>query len=88
LALAHAGMMSMLAPFWSLTTSSLSGTAAAGGIAFINSVGNLGGFVGPSIIGPVVAETGSFTYGFLALAGVLVIGCVLVLQGVRDRKAD
>ncbi|MGH7224110.1 MAG: MFS transporter, partial [Gemmataceae bacterium] len=50
LVLAHTGMLSMLAPFWALPTSFLSGAAAAGGIAFINAVGNLGGFVGPNII--------------------------------------
>ncbi|MCW3051679.1 MAG: major facilitator superfamily 1 [Chthonomonadales bacterium] len=51
LALAAAGMWSTLGPFWSLPTSILAGTAAAGGIAFINSVGNLGGFLGPYMVG-------------------------------------
>ena len=51
LALAQAGMMSMMGPFWSLPTSFLSGTAAAGGIALINSVANLGGVLSPNVMG-------------------------------------
>src|SRR5439155_26568733 len=51
LALVQMGIMSMLPTFWTLPTAFLSGTAAAGGIALINSVGNLGGFVGPNILG-------------------------------------
>jgi hypothetical protein len=51
LVLIHAGVMSMLAPFWSLPTSYLSGAAAAGGIALINSIGNLGGAVSPLLMG-------------------------------------
>jgi predicted MFS family arabinose efflux permease len=49
--LAQAGMMSMLPTFWTLPTAFLSGAAAAGGIALINSVANLGGFLGPTILG-------------------------------------
>jgi len=80
LALAYAGMMSMLAPFWSLPTSFLSGAAAAGGIAFINSVGNLGGFAGPNAIAQVKAATGSFTGGFLILATAMAVcGCLALL---------
>src|SRR5262249_35005264 len=51
LALAQAGVMSTIAPFWSLPTAFLSGAAAAGGIAVINAVGNLGGFVAPYLMG-------------------------------------
>ena len=45
------GVFSMMGPFWAIPTAMLSGTAAAAGVAFINSVGNLGGFVGPYVIG-------------------------------------
>jgi ACS family tartrate transporter-like MFS transporter len=53
LALAFAGIKSTLGPFWALATGFLSGTAAAGGIALINSVGNLGGYFGPDIVGRI-----------------------------------
>jgi MFS transporter, ACS family, tartrate transporter len=79
LALAQLGVLSTMPPFWSLPTSFLSGTAAAGGIALINSVGNLGGFVGPNVIGQVKAATGSFAGGLTFLAVVLIIGGFLAL---------
>lgn len=87
LVLAHAGMLSMLAPFWALPTSFLSGAAAAGGIAFINSVGNLGGFVGPQIIGQLEAR-GRFADGLLVLAAVLVVGGVLALRARHDAALE
>jgi D-galactonate transporter len=79
LALVHAGVMSMLATFWSLPTSFLSGRAAAGGIALINSLGNLGGFVGPNLLGQSKAITGSFTLGLALLALFLCFGGGLAL---------
>lgn len=51
LCVAQAGMMSMLPVFWTLPTAFLTGAAAAGGIAWINSVANIGGFFGASILG-------------------------------------
>src|SRR5262249_36055144 len=51
LCLAHAGTMCTIPVFWSLPTAFLSGTAAAAGIAWINSVGNLGGFAGSQVLG-------------------------------------
>ena len=59
LALACVGMKSMLPTFWTLPTSFLSGAAAAGGIALINSVANLGGLLGPTIMGQFQARTGT-----------------------------
>jgi ACS family tartrate transporter-like MFS transporter len=88
LALAHAGMMSMLPVFWTLPTAFLSGLAAAGGIAWINSVGNLGGFIGPNILGQFQARTGSFTGGQLTLAGILCLGGVLALCVRHDRAGE
>jgi ACS family tartrate transporter-like MFS transporter len=88
LMLAHAGTLSTLAPFWSLPTSFLSGAAAAGGIAFINSVGNLGGFVAPNVIGQVKEATGSFSGGFLFLAGALVLGAFLALAARHDAASE
>jgi ACS family tartrate transporter-like MFS transporter len=79
LAVAQTGMLSMLAPFWSLPTALLSGAAAAGGIALINSVGNLGGFVAPNVLGYSKTVTGSFSGGMLFLAAVLAVGGFLTL---------
>jgi ACS family tartrate transporter-like MFS transporter len=79
LALIQAGIMAMLPTFWTLPTAFLSGTAAAGGIAFINSVGNLGGFAGPNVIGQIKELTGEFTGGLLAMAGIMAVGGVLAL---------
>jgi len=81
--LAASGIWSTLGPFWSLPTAFLSGTAAAGGVALINSVGNVGGFVGPYVIGYVKQATHSFTNGMLVLAATLLIAAVLALT-VKD----
>ncbi len=65
------GVFSMMGPFWAMPTGLLSGTAAAVGIAFINSVGNLGGFVGPYVIGLVRTSTGQFKGGLLLVSAAL-----------------
>jgi ACS family tartrate transporter-like MFS transporter len=57
----------------------LRGTAAAGGIALVNSVGNVGGFVGPYAVGWVRDFTGSFSAGLWLLAGALVIAAVIAI---------
>lgn len=71
LTLAFAGIKSTLGPFWALSTAFLSGTAAAGGIALINSVGNLGGFFGPYLVGLIKGRTGSDVAAMLLLGGAL-----------------
>lgn len=88
LAFASTGMKSMLPTFWSLPTAFLSGTAAAGGIALINSVANLGGLLGPSIIGQIKDRTGSFAGGLLVVAGLLFIGAILVLCVRHDSTLE
>jgi ACS family tartrate transporter-like MFS transporter len=75
--LAQTGMMSMLPCFWALPTSFLSGVAAAGGIALINSVANIGGFLGPTILGQ---------FGLWAMAATLVAGALLVLCLRREQE--
>ena len=55
------------------------GVGAAAAIALINSVGNIGGFVGPYVLGAIKDATQSFTYGFLAIAALMLTGGVLVL---------
>ena len=79
MSLAMAGVTTSLAQFWSLPTAILAGAAAATGIALINSIGNLAGFVGPSLIGWLVDRTGSTDFGVYTLAGVMAIGSMLVL---------
>ena len=70
-------------PLWSMPTLFLSGSAAAAGIATINSIGNLGGFVGPSIIGWIKQQTGSFAGGLYFVAGLLVVSAVVTLLLAR-----
>jgi ACS family tartrate transporter-like MFS transporter len=74
------GIWGALGPFWALSTSFLSGTAASGGIALINSIGNLGGFVGPYLVGVIKDFTGAFRYGLIVLAIILLFGCLLTLS--------
>lgn len=71
LVVAFAGLKSTIAPFWALSTAFLSGTAAAGGIALINSVGNLGGYIGPFLVGYVKDKTGSSMMALMLLGGSL-----------------
>jgi len=78
LSLAAAGVLTCAPLFWSLPTAFLSGTAAAAGIAVINSVGNLAGFVSPYLIGYLKDTTGSTQIGMYVLAASLVIGALLV----------
>jgi ACS family tartrate transporter-like MFS transporter len=83
LSLAAAGIWGSLGPFWSLPTAFLSGTAAAGGIALINSLGNLGGFLSPMLIGEIRARTDSFQLALFVLAAAPLLTGILVLVGVR-----
>jgi ACS family tartrate transporter-like MFS transporter len=79
LAVAATGMWGTLGPFWGLSTSFLAGTAAAGAIALINSVGNLGGFVGPYVIGFFEPSKIGFTPGLLFLATSMFIAALLAV---------
>src|SRR5262249_36103272 len=88
LCLAQMGMMSLMSSFWGLPTSFLSGAAAAGGIALINSVGNVGGLVGPPLVGLLKDWTGSLTRGLLLLAMVMVVGAILALVAPHDPTLD
>ena len=97
--LAAMGIWGVLGPFWGLATGFLTGSAAAAGIALINSLGNLGGFAGPYVMGWVKANTGGFTEGFLFLAALMLLGCAPLpflkagtrgsaLRSKRTAKAD
>ncbi|HUO04975.1 MAG TPA: MFS transporter [Candidatus Binataceae bacterium] len=79
ISIAAAGIWGTFGPFWAMPPTFLTGTAAAGGIALINSIGNLGGFAGPYVVGIVKQATNSFAGGMLAMAAALTISGVLTL---------
>jgi nitrate/nitrite transporter NarK len=72
--------------FWSLPTITLGEYAAAASIGLINAIGNLGGFVGPFMLGYLVTRTGSFTSGLAMLLASLVLAGILVLRLRGSRR--
>jgi ACS family tartrate transporter-like MFS transporter len=88
LTVAAIGVFCTFGVFWTLPTAWLSGTAAAGAIALINSIGNLAGFGGPYLIGWVKEATGSTSTGLLVLAVLPLIGGLLVFLGGHESKAE
>jgi ACS family tartrate transporter-like MFS transporter len=86
LAVASVGIYATLGPFWGLPPIFLTQTAAAGGIALINSVGNLGGFLGPSIVGWALETTKSSAAGLMVITACLIVSVLaVVLVGWRVR---
>jgi ACS family tartrate transporter-like MFS transporter len=81
--IASAGFYGTKGPFWSMPTMFLTGPAAAAGIAWINSIGNLGGFFGPSLVGWAKVLTGSFAGGLYGLALCTLISAVVALFWLR-----
>ena len=79
------GHNAFLPPFWCLPSSFLRGVGAAAGIALINSLGNLGGFFGPNLVGSVKGATGSYVPPLLTLAGVVLTAGVITLSLRRAR---
>ncbi len=79
LSVAAVGDYGTRGPFWALPGKFLAGSAAAGAIALINSMGAFGGFVGPYAVGYLKDATGSFTSGLFLLAGILLTGAILTL---------
>ena len=88
LTLVNIGISAAKPPLWSMPTMFLSGSAAAAGVATINSIGNLGGFVGPAMIGWIKDLTGSFQGGLFFVAGLLVLSAVLTLVLSRSRRSS
>ena len=86
LTLVNIGISCAKPPLWTMPTMFLSGAAAATGIATINSIGNLGGFAGPAVIGWLKETTGSYSGGLYFVAGLLVMSAVLTLLLARSQK--
>ncbi|HEY6061670.1 MAG TPA: MFS transporter, partial [Gemmatimonadales bacterium] len=80
LTLVAIGIAGSFGPFWGLATTSLSGPASAGGIALVNSIGNVGGFAGPYVVGLLKDVTGSFATVLLVFGGLAAAAGVLALR--------
>jgi ACS family tartrate transporter-like MFS transporter len=88
LCLAAVGIYAGLPAFWALASRGLQGAAAAGAIALINSLGNIGGFLGPTAIGFVKERTGSFAISLVSIASCLALGAGIVLwERAREQRA-
>ncbi len=82
------GIFAVLPVFWTLPTTFLSGTAAAGGIAIINSIGNLSGFAGPFVMGKMKDATGSYTVGLLAVAATVFLAMLVALSLPHEAQLE
>ena len=83
ISIAALGIWGSLGPFWAMSTAVLTGSTAAAGIAWINSVGNLAGFVGPYVVGLLKDATGGFGAAMAALAFFLVIAAIVAVSQPR-----
>lgn len=86
LVIVNVGISSAKAPLWAMPSTFLSGAGAAAGIAMINSLGNLGGFVGPFAIGWLKNTTGSYTAGLYVVAASLALSAVVTLMLSRQTR--
>ncbi len=77
--LAGIGISARLPAFWTLPASLLGGATAAASVGAINCLGNLGGFVGPYLLGALSTDTGGYSSGMLYLAGASILAAVLIL---------
>jgi ACS family tartrate transporter-like MFS transporter len=87
LCVAVIGTYAFKGPFWALSTEWLSAGAAAAGIAQINAIGNIGGFVGTYLLGVIKDATGSYPMGLLPLAALSAAGTVAVVMLGRGHRA-
>jgi MFS transporter, ACS family, tartrate transporter len=88
LCVAVMGINSYTATFWAVPSGFLTGRAAAGGIAMIVSIGNLGGFAGPYLIGVTRELSGGFTAPLLAVGGILLLGALMMLALGRQIRRE
>ncbi|NQE51039.1 MFS transporter [Herbaspirillum rubrisubalbicans] len=86
IAIAVGGSLTSIALFWGFPGAYFTGATAAAGIAIINSVGNLGGFFGPYLLGALTTAFGSPRYGLMMLGGALFLAGVLIALGGRKRE--
>jgi len=77
LAIAEIAVISFLAPFWTLPTILLSGSSAAVGIALVNAIGNIAGFIGPNVVGYLRVHTGGDSRAFFALSAMAFVAAVV-----------
>ena len=82
------GVFAVLPVFWTLPTTFLTGTAAAGGIAIINSIGNLSGFAGPFVMGKMKDATGSYAVGLLVVAATVFLAMMVALSLRHDSDLE
>lgn len=86
LMVAFAGFKAYMPAFWALPSLFLTEVAAAGSIGLINSVGNLGGFFGPSLLGKVESLTGSFAGGLYYLCGSMLVSATIIFSFGLGKK--
>ncbi|MGA3250215.1 MAG: MFS transporter [Paraburkholderia sp.] len=86
LVIVNIGISAAKAPVWAMPSVFLSGAGAAAGIAMINSVGNLGGFVGPFVIGWLKNVTGSYSAGLYVVAATLAVSAIVTLMLSRQAR--
>ena len=87
MSVAAIGLYGSKPAFWPLPSTFLSGTAAAGGIALVNSVGNLGGFAGPYVVGWIRTSTQSYEMGLIFLAGCALLSGIIALLTVKPVRS-
>ena len=88
LVIVNIGVSSAKAPLWAMPAQFLSGRGAAAGIAAINSIGNLGGFFGPTFIGYIKSATGSYAWGLIGVAISLMVSACLILIVARRPPSE
>ncbi|MBU9550737.1 MFS transporter [Burkholderia multivorans] len=92
LVVVNVGISAAKAPLWAMPSAFLSGAGAAAGIAMINSIGNLGGFVGPFAIGWLKQATGGYAAGLYVVAATLAVSAIVTLtlsrKGAREQVAS
>ncbi|WOD15168.1 MFS transporter [Paraburkholderia kirstenboschensis] len=86
LVIVNVGISAAKAPLWAMPSMFLSGAGAAAGIAMINSIGNLGGFVGPFAIGWLKNVTGGYSAGLYVVGATLALSAVVTLMLSRQSK--
>jgi MFS transporter, ACS family, tartrate transporter len=86
-AVAAIGFYGSKGPFWSMPSMFLTGSASAAGIAWINSLGNLGGSLGPTIMGSLRDTTGGFAAGLYALMAFVLVSAAVAAIGLRIPRA-